>query len=136
MENVSPAYEAEDGRRVEAIARTLMSEFFLREFTDEANERTTLRAMANKGEPRAAQCILVAGVLVNFLREELEIGGFLTDAELKKCGKNPDILRALADEHEAHATEAEAVGLEGCVATHTKRRDELRAEAQRLEDAL
>ncbi|HBN9634999.1 hypothetical protein [Pseudomonas aeruginosa] len=72
MENVSPVYEAEDGHRVEAIARTLMHEFFQRELTDEALEKTTLRAMALRGEPRAKKCIAVAGVLVNYLREELE----------------------------------------------------------------
>ncbi len=72
MENVSPLYEAEDGRRVEAIAQTLMLEFFQRELTEEACERTTLRAMANRGEPRARQCVNVAAVLVNYLREELD----------------------------------------------------------------
>ncbi len=72
MHNVTSAYEAEDGRRVEAIARTLMSEFYGRELTEEANEQTTLRAMARKGEPRAERCVAVAGVLVNYMREELE----------------------------------------------------------------
>ncbi|HBO3684424.1 TPA: hypothetical protein L4T35_004426 [Pseudomonas aeruginosa] len=72
MENVSPLYEAEDGRRVEAIAQTLMSEFFQRELTEEACERTTLRAMAQRGEPRARRCVSVAGVIVNYLHEELE----------------------------------------------------------------
>lgn len=72
MENVSDAYSAEDSRRVEAVARTLMSEFYAREFTADAAERTTLRAMALKGEPRALHCVTVAGVLVNYMREELE----------------------------------------------------------------
>lgn len=39
MHNVTSAYDAEDGRRVEAIARTLMSEFYGRELTEEANEQ-------------------------------------------------------------------------------------------------
>ncbi|EPL8064069.1 TPA: hypothetical protein ACXJQA_005969 [Pseudomonas aeruginosa] len=72
MENVSPVYEAEDGRRVEAIAKTLMSEFFQRQLTEEASEHTTLRAMARRSEPLALQCVNVAAVLVNYLREELE----------------------------------------------------------------
>lgn len=72
MENVSTHYESADGQRVEAIAKTLMAEFYGREFTSEAVERTTLRAMAAKGEPRSAHCVRVAGVLVNYLREEIE----------------------------------------------------------------
>ncbi|HGX3314927.1 TPA: hypothetical protein ACNH8R_006012 [Pseudomonas aeruginosa] len=72
MENVSPTYEAEDGRRVEAIAKTLMLEFYGRVLTAVAAERTTLRAMAQRGEPRARQCVNVAAVLVNYLREELD----------------------------------------------------------------
>jgi len=72
MENVCAAYDAEDGQRVEAIAKTLMSEFFGRELTTEAVERTTMRALAIKGEPRALKCIEVAGVIINYIREELE----------------------------------------------------------------
>lgn len=72
MENVSDAYSAEDGQRVEAIAKTLMLEFYGRVLTAVAAERTTLRAMANRGEPRARQCVNVAAVLVNYLREELD----------------------------------------------------------------
>ncbi len=53
MENVSDAYSAEDGQRVEAIAKTLMLEFYGRVLTAVAAERTTLRAMAQRGEPRA-----------------------------------------------------------------------------------
>lgn len=72
MENVCAAYDSQDGKRVEAIAKTLMSEFYGREFTALAAENITLRAMALKGEPRAMKCVEVAGVLVNFMREELE----------------------------------------------------------------
>lgn len=72
MENVSDAYSTEDSSRVEAIAKTLMSEFYARELTPDAAERTTLRAMARNGEPRAKHCLAVAGVLVNYMREELE----------------------------------------------------------------
>lgn len=72
MENVCAAYDLEDGQRVEAIAKTLMSEFYGRELTALASGQITLRAMALKGEPRAMKCIEVAGVLVNFMREELE----------------------------------------------------------------
>ncbi|HFL2071177.1 TPA: hypothetical protein ACG3C4_000910 [Pseudomonas aeruginosa] len=72
MENVSDAYSAEDGQRVEAIAKTLMLEFYGRVLTAVAAERTTLRAMAQRGEPRALRCVSVAGVIVNYLREELE----------------------------------------------------------------
>lgn len=72
MENVCAAYDTEDGQRVEAIAKTLMSEFYGRELTAAAVDRTTMRALAIKGEPRAAKCIEVAGVIVNYLREELE----------------------------------------------------------------
>lgn len=72
MENVSDAYSNEDSARVEAIAKTLMSEFYARELTDETSERTTLRALARRGEPRATHCLSVAGVLVNYMREELE----------------------------------------------------------------
>lgn len=72
MENVIDVYEAEDGRRVEAIARTLMSEFFGRELAPDAEGRTTLRALAHRGEPRANRCVKVAAVLVNYMREELE----------------------------------------------------------------
>lgn len=72
MENVSSAYDLEDGKRVEAIAKTLMTEFYGREFTALAAEQITLRAMALKGEPRAMKCVEVAGVLVNYMREELD----------------------------------------------------------------
>lgn len=72
MENVSAAYDIEDGARVEAIAKTLMSEFYGRELTEDAGDRTTIRALAIKGEPRAAKCVEVAGVIINYLREELE----------------------------------------------------------------
>lgn len=72
MENVSDAYSAEDARRVEAIAKTLMQQFYSRELTEDAEGRTTLRAIARHGEPRASHCIQVAGVLVNYMREELE----------------------------------------------------------------
>lgn len=72
MENVSDAYDTEDGSRVEAIAKTLMAEFYGRELTPDAAERKTLRAMARNGEPRAKHCVSVAGVIVNYLREELE----------------------------------------------------------------
>lgn len=72
MENVCAAYDAEDGQRVEAIAKTLMSEFCGRELTEDAGERTTMRALALKGEPRAMKCIEVAGVIINYIREELE----------------------------------------------------------------
>lgn len=72
LENVSPAYSTEDGARVEAVAKTLMEAFHGRVLEGEAAERTTLRALALKGEPRAAQCVMVAGVIVNYLREELD----------------------------------------------------------------
>ena len=72
MENVSSAYDLEDGQRVEAIAKTLMAEFYGRELTALASDKITLRAMALKGEPRAMKCVEVAGVLVNYMREELE----------------------------------------------------------------
>lgn len=72
MENVASGYAAEDGQRVEAIAKTLMAEFYGRELSEEAEGRKTLRALANRGEPRALHCVTVAGVLVNFMREELE----------------------------------------------------------------
>lgn len=72
MENVCDAYEQEDALRVEVIAKTLMEQFYSRELTEEASERTTLRAMALKGEPRAKCCVSVAAVIVNYLREELE----------------------------------------------------------------
>lgn len=72
MENVTAAYNSEDGKRVEAIARTLMAEFLGRELTEEAEETVTLRAMARKGVPHAAKCVEVAAVIVNYMREELE----------------------------------------------------------------
>ena len=72
MENVTDAYELEDARRVEAVAQTLMEQFYQRVFTDDASQRTTLRAMARNGEPRAKQCVSVAAVIVNYLREELD----------------------------------------------------------------
>lgn len=71
-ENVSPCYESKDGQRVEAIAKTLMAEFYSRELVAEAADRTTLRALATKGDPRAVHCVTVAGVLMNYLREEIE----------------------------------------------------------------
>ncbi|MBU0564908.1 MAG: hypothetical protein KJ890_15570 [Gammaproteobacteria bacterium] len=71
MENVSDVYEQEDAQRVEAIASTLMQQFYDRVLTQEAGERTTLRALARRGEPRAARCVQAAAVIVNFMREEL-----------------------------------------------------------------
>lgn len=72
MENVCAAYDIEDGARVEAIAKTLMSEFYGCELTEDAGDRTTIRALAIKRVPRAMKCVEVAGVIVNYLREELE----------------------------------------------------------------
>ncbi|HEY6612744.1 MAG TPA: hypothetical protein VIZ86_16645 [Pseudomonas sp.] len=66
MENVSDGYADEDARLVEAIAKTLMSEFYQR------STATPLIDMARTGERRSMHCVSVAGVLVNYLREELE----------------------------------------------------------------
>lgn len=71
MHNVCEAFESEDRDKVEAIARTLMSEFYHRKL-DAEDSGASLIAFARKGEPRAMHCVSVAGVLVNYLREELE----------------------------------------------------------------
>lgn len=70
MENVSEHYSSEDGRRVEAIAKTLMEQFYSRELTNP--EQKSIRSMAHNGDPRSKHCVQVAGVIMNYLREELE----------------------------------------------------------------
>lgn len=70
MENVTDEYEHADAQRVEAIAKTLMAEFYHRTLTEEASERTTIRAMARSGDQRSKHCISVAAVIVNYLHEE------------------------------------------------------------------
>ncbi|EMO9521189.1 hypothetical protein ACR3H8_20310 [Pseudomonas aeruginosa] len=68
MENVSPVYEEEDGHLVEAVASTLMAEFL---HLEQLEEGVTIRVLAERGDPRAVKCVTTAGVLVNYLREEL-----------------------------------------------------------------
>ncbi|MFU7257610.1 hypothetical protein ACM742_07695 [Pseudomonas aeruginosa] len=63
-------------------------------------------------------------------------GFHLNTTELGYCAKNPDVLRALAYEHDARAAAAEAIDLSGAVNTHEARAAVLRAEAKRIEDEL
>ncbi|WP_071556473.1 hypothetical protein [Pseudomonas aeruginosa] len=63
-------------------------------------------------------------------------GFHLNTTELGYCAENPDVLRALAYEHDARAAEAEAIDLSGAVNTHEARAAVLRAEAKRIEDEL
>ncbi|KAJ09081.1 hypothetical protein [Pseudomonas aeruginosa] len=63
-------------------------------------------------------------------------GFHLNTTELGYCAENPDVLRALAYEHDARAAEAEAIDLSGAVSTHETRAAVLRAEAKRIEDEL
>lgn len=56
-------------------------------------------------------------------------------ALLKQCVENPDILRALAERHSVWETEAGGMDMEECAAHHKRRKDELRAEADRIEKA-
>jgi hypothetical protein len=57
-----------------------------------------------------------------------------TENELADMAKSPHVLRELADIHECLATADEAGGWTSSMVYHDKRRDELRAEAKRLED--
>ena len=59
-----------------------------------------------------------------------------TEGEIKALEKHPDALRALADWHSVRETEADSIGPEfsDCVEHHSKRCDELRAEAARIEE--
>ncbi|EPG8944044.1 hypothetical protein L4Z64_001451 [Pseudomonas aeruginosa] len=68
MENVSPVYEEEDGYLVEAVASTLMAEFL---HLEQMEEGVSIRDLAERGDPRAVKCVAIAGVMVNFMREEL-----------------------------------------------------------------
>ncbi|HIE1413886.1 TPA: hypothetical protein ACXJR5_002349, partial [Pseudomonas aeruginosa] len=63
-------------------------------------------------------------------------GFHLNTTELGYCAENPDVLRALAYEHDARAAAAEAIDLSGAVNTHEARAAVLRAEAKRIEDEL
>lgn len=57
---------------------------------------------------------------------------FFTDKEIEEMQKNPDILRALANQHDNTATELDAIET-GIGLWYDKRRDELIREAERLE---
>ncbi|MCT0738661.1 hypothetical protein N0681_23015 [Pseudomonas aeruginosa] len=63
-------------------------------------------------------------------------GFHLNTTELGYCAENPDVLRALAYEHDARAAATEAIDLSGAVNTHEARAAVLRAEAKRIEDEL
>lgn len=59
-----------------------------------------------------------------------------TDGEIKALENHPDALRVLADWHSVKETEADAIGgpeMADCVSHHSDRRDELRAEADKIE---
>lgn len=58
-----------------------------------------------------------------------------TENEIKALEGHPDALRVLADWHSCRETEAAAIGepYEPCVTHHESRRNELRAEADRIE---
>lgn len=38
---------------------------------EQLEEGVTIRVLAERGDPRAVKCVTTAGVLVNYLREEL-----------------------------------------------------------------
>ena len=57
----------------------------------------------------------------------------LTQNELKQLAANPDALRALANLHDVHETEADAADMPHSAEHHKKRAAELRAEADRIE---
>lgn len=57
--------------------------------------------------------------------------------ESKRAASNPDALRAIANDHEVSALEADAIGeMTEAVKFHENRRDELRNEADRIEADL
>lgn len=58
----------------------------------------------------------------------------LNKFEISKAAKNPDALRALANDHDLAELEAEAMdGFEDSAKFHTLRAIELRAEADRID---
>lgn len=58
----------------------------------------------------------------------------LSAFQINKATKNPDVLRALANDHDCSEVEADAIGgYEGSVKFHAKRAIELRAEADRID---
>jgi len=59
----------------------------------------------------------------------------LTPNELKQIAAHPDALRALAELHDVHETEADAVDMPDSADYHKKRAAELRAEADRINKA-
>jgi hypothetical protein len=58
----------------------------------------------------------------------------LTAFEIKQASQNPDVLRALAHEHDGQETMADAIDdFEKAASFHARRAAELRAEATRID---
>lgn len=58
----------------------------------------------------------------------------LNDFELKKAASNPDVLRALAEEHSCAAAMADAIGVsELTVSCHLERAIELKMAADKID---
>lgn len=70
VENVTDAYDSVDGRRVEAIAQTILEHCYGLVLDDP--EHKTVRSTARNGHPTAQKCVSLAAVFVNYMREELE----------------------------------------------------------------
>lgn len=58
-------------------------------------------------------------------------------SELRRAAENPDVLRAVANDHDCSGLEAEAMDdvlFAGAITFHANRAKELRAEADRLDE--
>lgn len=60
-----------------------------------------------------------------------------TPSEVRQAAENPDVLRAVANQHDCSGVEAEAIDdvlFAGAIVYHANRAKELRAEADRLDE--